>query len=372
MRTLRIAWALLRMEWLQTLRTRAIWTYFLIPCGLFLPLCVAAGLGVASVVATPAVVALPLDTPEALPIEEALERRDLATLWTEDPAAALASGEVDAAVLYWQVGEGLRDADDDFDFAAHWHWRAMVAGDPDLDEEIDEAAEWAGNRVLEGWVVVAGGDPDRDLWLADVETVRAESTSLADSFGRESLLGYLVFVLGFLSYFMIAMGTASDRAEGVPETLAATAAPAWPALLARLLVPTAIELLGGSLLVGSMLMMMPDAAPTTAELLGGGLRLVCALLAVNSVYLAVGLWAKSGKDAYNYGSLPMMLSGGLLFVGLVDMPVWVPMAGVLVADTPGQLALGAASSLAMCAAVLALLSRVYGVEGARMTRVAGE
>lgn len=371
-RPLRAFLALARMESLQLLRTSETWTFFLLPACLTVPLLVVALSFALSVIDRRERVAVPVDTPPELPIEEELAGEGLRAVWLEDPAAALDRGEVDAAILAWEDTDRPRPSSDEADEAVHWRWMAEVAGAPELEGRVTDAVEAAGNRALESWVAQAGGEIDRDLWLATSKTLSADGSRRNRAEPGALELGYAVHVLGFVSFFVIALGTASERVEGVAETLAVSAVPPWVPLAVRLLVPTALELLGAGLFVGSVFLLLPDRHPTALTAALALVRVACALVLLNASYLLVGLGAKTAKAAYNLASVPLVLSAGLAFAGLVELPAWVPLLGVLSAEGAGGVATGALSTLGLAALLVTSMARFVGYEGLRLSRGTGE
>ena len=252
----------------------------------------------------------------------------------------------------------------------HWRWEAPLVGEVETLERVEDAIEWAGNRALEEEIALAGGDPERTLWF--VKSRRYAPAGDSSSLPARSILGYLTAMLGMVSYFLLTMGTVSEREEGVSETLAATAAPAWIPLVVRLAVATGLELVGGWLVVGSVLAVLPHAALTLPRALGYTLQVGCALALLNCVYLLVGLLAPTAKAAYNLGSLPLALSFGLLALAVTQTPPWIPLVGVLSAETAGDIAVGAAATLATAALAVAATARWVGWEGAATARGTGE
>ena len=160
---MRAFFACLRADALRLLRMRETLFYFLFPAAFLVPIGLMGAVIWESAFEHPTTVAIPLDTPAELPMLESLTQQELVGVPHADPAAALAREEVDFAILRWETGEGIRDADRTFESAVTWRWHALVDGEGEDYGKVVYAVERAGKFAIETEVILAGGDPDHDL-----------------------------------------------------------------------------------------------------------------------------------------------------------------------------------------------------------------
>ncbi|NOY25193.1 MAG: hypothetical protein GXP62_04915, partial [Oligoflexia bacterium] len=279
---------LLRMELLRLSRTSQTYTYVILPALLMLPTAVFVGLVVISLEST-RTVAMPDPLADDLPLagswsdalRDALEDAGLRVVDTPDPDAAWQAGEVDAAILSARAGDGLDRSHPQLELASQDAIELTIeAVDPDLQDRVSDAVHAAGQTVLAEWVIAAGGEPQRDLVVAQ--------TTLLDfphppPFSRQrAAWAYVVFVLGMVGFFFCSLTGVADRNEGVTETLLAAPVRAASLITARL----------GAVLVLQFI--------------------VCLLLAANVVLLARGMGRTLPLPPLAPGMLISLLGGTTL------------------------------------------------------------
>ena len=338
----------LRAEGLRTLRAREIYTWLLLPALLGVPVLLAGITLVRSLVDVPPRVAIPLEEPPGLEVGAALAARKIVVIASPDPASMLEAGTADAAILRWVEGSGIGEPQFE-----PWRWRADLAGgDAALQDQVRAAVREAGDDALEGWVQLAGGDPARELWVADIRMMPAETKDRAAHLSR-MLVSYLVFAIGLLGVMMVVGGTASERAEGVMESVLSTAAPPWAWLLARAALITLIQCVAAMLLLTSLSLTIQGLGVTLPWPPWLLLRLLAAFSLLNHLLLLVGVAATDVRIALGAGSYVLLGAGALLGWGVFGAPVGVPMAGLISAEGDGEMALALGSAMAAAALLFA-------------------
>lgn len=360
--------AVLEAEALRLLRSRELWVYLMLPSFLAVPSIAAGGVLVVTAFSAADRVAVPTDTPAELDLGPELEEAEIVAVWTEDPAGAFARGEVDAAIVGWVEGDGVAGPTGAYWPLTGWRWRAeVVGGDNELFHRLQGAVRAAGDQRLEDEVRLAGGDPAFDLWVADVRRLAAESGTAEERL-RRLVLAYLAFSLGLVGVMTVVGFTASERQEGLVETLAATAAPPWAWVGARVLVVTVAQLTAGTTLFASVRFVLASMGADFGLLLpeAWGLRLGVAMYTINAGCMLVGAAIASVRVAIGVGSYVLFAAGALMTWGALGSPRWVPLAGLVSArDAPGLL-LAVATSLGLATILLGLAGfRLDGDRGGR-------
>lgn len=350
MNLLRVWLIVLRAESLRLLRTREIYTYLLLPALLAVPVGLAGAALARTLTEAAPRVAVGADVPPELEIAAELESRKILAISVADPEAALAAGEVDAALVRWVAGDGVGAALGPG--PVRWRWRAdLLGGDVTLQDELRAAVEDAGDQALDGWVRIAGGDPARDLWVAEVRALPVKQVDLEGRIGR-FLVAYSVFVLGLVGVMTVVGFTAAERAEGVLESLTCTAAPAWIWLVVRVLLVTALQGLAATALLSSVSLVALSAEVVLPWPSWFALRLVVALFTTNMLFLLLGVVAPSVRLALGAGSYVLLAAGLVLGWGVFDAPVAVPLAGLVAATDLPELALAVGSALSLSGLIL--------------------
>ena len=356
---------LTRAELLRLLRTEEVWRYLLLPALLIVPVMVFGGVMVMSLRGASARVAVPPDLPEELGLMQALEAENLEVVVLDDPAAAWAAGEVDGAIVEVRDGDGIAGAGF-ADRAVRARWQvALVADTRAVEGKLRDAAEHAGHEVLADIVALAGGDPERDLEVARVDVHDVPVPWPVNP--TRGLVAYGVFALGSVAFFFLSLPVVADRREGVTEVLRVLPVPPTAALWARLFAQLALQLVAAALVAGNVVLLVAPllrgdlfAAPGLADLPG----FVACVVLVNALHVAVGVYAPNAKVANSASGTAAFTTLGLIGLGLLGAPpAWVPLAGILAANTPLDAAIGVVVTLAAAAAVLAacghfLLTRV--------------
>lgn len=359
---MRVLRTLLGLELRRLARTSQVYSYILLPALLLLPTGVFAGV-VALSLRSPPSVAVPAALPAELPLAHALERQGLAVVPTADPQAAWLAGEVDAAVVAVVRGEGLAGAHPRLERADPAAWTVrFLAVDAALEGKVEEAVERAGDEVLADLVVLAGGDPERDMWLAGIETLPLPE---APPFSiQRALWAYLVFVVSLVGFFLLALAGVADRNEGITESLLAAPVRARDLLLARLLATLGLQALAGLLIAANVVLLLSTVEGVHKQLVTGPatlLSLVGAAAFCDALYLLVGTWTPSAKAANNVGGAVMMGMIGLLGAGVgTAAPAWVPLAGGAAASTGVDHALAGSTCLGL--ALMLVLATAAAVE----------
>jgi hypothetical protein len=275
---------LLKMEGLQLLRTSEAFTFILLPSVLFTPVV----LGVAALI----LALMPVDhiavPPEPVGFEVTdLLRASFDVVETDDPEAALARGQVDAAIVSWS----LVDPPDPV-------WlRAKVAGEnPNANSRLKDALRKAANKVLDRQIVAAGDNGPRVRVVATIETVETEP---GDDDHRP--LWVLLYLFGSsCGFILLPTRTAEERQRGLLETIAVAPTPIGIVFLARLVVVTAFCGIVSSLpLVSCWItgILIPWIANFT---LLDAIETLAWLLVSNAVIMLIGLVAGSSRTAlYN-------------------------------------------------------------------------
>lgn len=355
---LRAVVVLTRAELVRHLRTDEVWRYLLLPALLLLPVSLFGAVLLMSLFGKEGTVAVPPDA--ELDLTAQLEEHDLDVVVRADPLAAWEAGEVDGAVVSVTRGDGVGGARA-LEVATPERWAVRVVADTHrLEVDLRAAAEDAGRDVLADYVALAGGDPDRDLEVAEI-TVLDVPTALPIDPAR-GLLAYCIFGLGGVAFFFLSLPVVADRREGVTEAYrvlpVAPTAPLWARLFAQLV----LQLVAGALVVGNAALLLGPllrgeipGLPKLADLPG----VVAAVIFVDALHVAVGVYAPNAKAANNASGFAVLAAMGLLGYGLFETPpAWVPLAGVIAATDPLDRAIGVVSTLAASAAVVAVCGRL--------------
>jgi hypothetical protein len=345
--------ALTEAELTRLVRTEEVWRYLMLPALLLLPGSLFAVVAVMSALGPTGEVALPPDVPVALEIPRRLEEDNVSVRVVDDPAAAWEAGEVDAAVVSVVPGHGVQGADGEDNYA----WNVHLLTDSDgLRSSVTTAFEEGARDMLADAVALAGGDPARDLDVAELRTSPAPIDPPIDP--AKGAVAYLVFTLGISSFFFLSLPVVADRREGVTEALRALPVPTTAPLWGRLLAMTALQVVGAAAIVGNILLLLAPLVrgdipgmPTWAEVPGA---LACVVF-VNALHVLVGVLSSNAKAANNASGGSVIGLGALLGVGLLtEAPAWVPVSGVYTAATAGERAIAVVSTLVVSALILEL------------------
>lgn len=351
---LRTLAVLTRVELLRLVRTDEVWRYLLLPALLLLPVLLFTAVLVTSLLGSAGKVAVPHALPPQLDLPWYLEDEDLTLVPSDDPYGAWERGEVDGAVVLVAPGDGVAGARA-LEVATPERWTVrIVASTRKVERRLERAAEDAAREELADIVALAGGDPARDLDVADIDVLDVPTALPVDP--ARGLVAYAVFGLGSIAFFFLSLPVVADRREGVTEAYRALPIPPTATLWARLLALLVLQLLAGGLLVGNgALLLAPlvrgeiPGLPKLADLPG----LVAATVFVNALHVAVGVYAPNAKAANNASGFAVFIGIGLLVWGLLGAPpAWVPVAGLLAAVEPVHRAVGVLTTLLASAAVL--------------------
>ncbi len=360
---LRLTAVLTGMELRRLFRSQEVYRYCLIPATFGMSVVMAVSVLIASALVDPTrTVAVPLDLPDELPLEEALRFKEFEVVRAADPEALLDAGEVDAAISGWTDGDGI-DAARDVGYATPWRWlvtgRARERRDHRL---LERAAEYAADWAMEERVAIAGGDPDEVLAPATIKLVEVDEEPVRSTGVRTAAYNraFPLFILISLAFFLHATGGLGDRNSGVTESLLTTPADTTSVLLARVLSTMVIQVVAIGLILGNMTVFLgmwvfaEDAAAGFEAVLTAGSTLFLA----DALLLAATLFAPTVKAAMNWGGFAL---GGLIlamFPGIMaEVPGWIPVCGGLHA-TGGWAWLVAGEHLLLGAGTLLLAARL--------------
>jgi len=283
---------LLKMESLQLLRTSEAFTFILLPAVLFTPIVL--GIATLSIALFPnAHIAVP---PEPVGFEvNDLLRASFEVVETDDPEAALARGQVDAAIVSWS----LVDPPDPV-----WLRAKVIGEDADTNSRLRRELRKAANERLDTQIVAAGDNGPRVRVVAEIEIVE---TPTSDEDHRP--LWLLVYLLGTSSGFiLLPTRTADERQRGLLETLAVAPTPIAVVFLARLVVVTAFCGLV-SLLPFVSIWIIGIPIPWMAHMqLIDATETLAWLLLTNAVIMLIGLVAGSSRTALYNASYGWMFS----------------------------------------------------------------
>ena len=265
------------------------------------------------------------------------------------------AGRVDAAVVSWTEGDGLGRAAWQTAGQTGERWRfAILARTPATQDQVEQALEEAG----EDWVadtIALGGGTETDLHPATMRMDLLEHTRLPFDAVR-GLLAYAVFSVGLLAFFLLTLPAVADRREGVTETLRVLPIRPGRMVTARVLALVSVQLVASVfVLLNLAILALPalsslDLPRPPWERLPG---LVASVAMANAGYALVGTVSPSARIANSTSSIPMTLQLGLLVFGVLGSPpVWVPMAGVLVAGTWFEHVVAFLSTVAATIAIL--------------------
>jgi hypothetical protein len=347
---------LTRTEIVRLARTEQVYRYFLVPTLVGIPVSLMIAVLVASFGSEKGRVAVPLGLSTDLAIVAALEAEKLTVVPAADPEQMWASGHVDAAIVSVSRGDGI-GARRELELATREAWILEVASDDrGVSDAIAEAAEAAAAETFDALVVLAGGSPG-DARVATVETLPFEKESRLGFDLPRGLRAYALVGLGAMSMFFLTLPMVADRREGLTETFRALPTPITAVLWSRTLAVTLLQVLGAALIVLNFLLLLPMlgkgfvAPPIAAEIPG----LVAGLIATNSLFVAVGVVSPTPKAANNTSSLAMMVQLGLLLLGVFGPPLaFVPLTGVVSANTAVERGVAVVSTLAFASVVLAI------------------
>lgn len=353
--------ALLQAEVRRLVRTPQVYLYVVLPALLLLPCGVFIGVVLLSLSGPGQTVALPLELPAGLDLAGATQDAGLHPLTTPRPQASWMDGEADAAVVRVLPGDGIASAAPGVEPASRPRYIVeILATDDEVEKQLRVAVKAAGDHAMEGLVSAAGGDPDRDLWLAELSDVPVPEAPGPFPLDR-GVRAYAVFALSLVGFFFLALTGVADRQEGVTETLLATPLRATTLLASRLLAVVGLQALAALLLAANLVLLLneasrelplPPATPAMVLALLGGTALCDAL------YLAIGTWAPSAKAANNAAGGAMFLILGALGLGtMAEVPAWLPLAGLPAADTTQKYAQAGLACLALTAVVVGLTGR---------------
>ncbi len=343
--------ALTTAELRRLLRTDEVWRYLLLPALLGLPALLMTSVLALSLAGSVGTIAVPTRLPPTLDLRRHLEAADLVVRASDDPRAALERGEVDAAVVAVTDDVGVAGAAPEAS-APRWHLQ-VVAADPHVQGAIETAALAAGDELLADLVALAGGDPSRDLDVAEIDLIELPEPLPVDPV--RGLVAYAIFGLGGAAFFFLSLPAVADRRDGVTEALRALPVPPTAPLWARLLAMLTLQLTGGALVLGNAALLLAPLAsgvlplPGLAELPA----VVAGVVFVNALHVAVGVLAPDAKAANNASGAAAMVALGLLVWGVAAAPpVFVPLAGLVAAHDAVGRAVGVCATVAASAAVL--------------------
>jgi hypothetical protein len=349
---------LTRMELARLFRTEQVYAYLLLPALLILPAAVFGTVLVTSASGPAGKIALCADLPPELDLARHLRDAHLDVVVLPDPRAAWEARRVDAAIVAWHEGSGIGAADP-VEPSTRDRWRLdLLVDDEVLAANIRGAVDDAGEAVVSDWVALAGGAPAHVVDVVDLVTIDHPDRDATLPFDPlRAGLAYGVCVLGFIGFFFLTLPSVADRRDGVTETLRALPISPTRLVWARVLALVALQALTAALLLvnGVLLLAQVSGSFGFGGLWGYVPGVLAVLVAIDALYATLGILAPSARMANNLSSLVMTSSTGLLVWGAVGAPpVWVPLAGLLVAKTPSEHAIVCVAALGVAALAVAI------------------
>jgi hypothetical protein len=151
--------------------------------------------------------------------------------------------------------------------------------------------------------------------------------------------------------FVISVQGIADRESGVAEQLQVAPVQEGTRMLARLLAMTLVELMAIVVPIANMALFIQLELPLGAFLLGGT-KLVTGLLLINTGSLLVGELSDNVEHLINLTSAPLLLGGMvMLAVGLKWSIPWLPLAGLVQAETSAEVLVAVSASAAAAAVI---------------------
>lgn len=325
-----LAW----MEAVRLLRMEQAFRFLLVPVVVLLPLTFLVVSLFSSLRDFGTSVALPLDLPPELDLARPLESKGIQVVWTASPQEVWEEGRVDGAVLSCRPGEGIHEARSG-ELAWQELWRLEVAADDeDLESTLSGIARDAGQDLVVDQVVLAGGDPGRDLEVADTSVLDMEKRGLSLDIPRAAR-GALFLELLVVSMILLVLSVVADRREGVTEALMALPSSPVAWMWARMGVQVGVQAFCAVAVLAPVLLISGDLRNLVPGLeldLPAGASLVSALVLGNASQLAVGVVSANARQANNLSGLAMGAIVLLLVLGVwgPSLP-WVPVAGAVCA-----------------------------------------
>jgi hypothetical protein len=353
--------ALTLMETRRFVRTPGVVRYLLVPAWLVMPAALVAYVALMTYGAFEIRVAIPASAPPELGLAEHIAGVKLVPFPVADPAAAFEGGEVQAAVLSIDEGDGIYGSRAfEANNTAYRYKLTAVALDNRVRKALERGLRAADAAALEALVSASGGVPAEDLWVGVVELALEgdDREGATDSFRASYLAAYLLWLLGLIGYLLLVSGPVADRAAGVVESL--LVAPVHPTayVLARVLAVTGIQAAAASLLFGSAYLLASgwvDIVPSGGQVAA----LAAGAVLLNTVYFAVGSVSSSMKVASNAaGTMWLLTTLGFVLTVALDLPSFIPLIGLVAAQTPAQWWLSAVASIAATLLLVWLVGRV--------------
>ncbi len=356
MRWLRATGLLTWTEALRLSRTGQVFRYFLVPALVGVPALVLVAVLISSFEMDKGRIAIPAESPVGLPLVAALEAEELSVVVSDDPGALWERGEVDAAIVHIEAGDGIGGRGQ-LELATSEAWLFdLQSDDRAVSGRVESAVEAVAEAEFDAIVSASGGRPG-DVRVATITQWDFKEEPFLGFDLPRAIRAYALFTMGLISMFFLTLPMVSDRREGVTETMRALPSPITAMLWSRTLATTGLQLVGAALFAANFFLLMPLLAGTLrfpslwVELPG----FAAALLVTNTLFVAVGVVSGSARAANNISSLAFVAQLGLLVFGAVGDP-WpgVPLAGVVAADTAAERALGVVGCVLFAVANLTL------------------
>jgi len=350
------------MELRQLLRTRALFNCLLLPSLLSFPVFFA--------LVNMFVFANSSDTTIAisgapLPVTASFLENDLILKDVPDPLSSLAAQEVDVAVHDWIAGDGIGDARGE-QLHTRWRWRVSVASESErAASDVEDALEEAAEDWLEAAVLAAGGVLDHDLWLLRIRTLHesgAEEETTRSGL-QQDIFGWVLMIALMGGLFVISVQGIADRESGVAEQFRVAPVQEGSRMLARLLAVTLVELVAIGMLMSNLALLMGSELSLGGALLGCT-KLLTGLLLINTASILVGELSDNVEHLMNITGAPLLLVGfALLFVGLKWSIPWLPLAGLIQAETGAEILVAVSATTATAALVFLATMSLHRWQG---------
>jgi hypothetical protein len=264
----------LRHEGLTLLRTREAWTMAVLPAALFAPVTLLLISLTLSFDASPRL---------GVPADHPLELEGFVTVPLADPGAAWAWGEVDAAIVAWELHESP-----ELRLQADALWRTD-ADRLQLDQGLDA---WLDEQLADR-LRAAGADPEARA-IAHLRR--------APPFDPTFMMwSYLLLFASSISCLTLPTRTAAERDDGVIEALATTGTPPWVLLGARAAVSALFTLTVVSAAATPFVLLLREELGLTLRAVDLA-EALAALLLWGTACVGIGLRAGSGRAALTLAS----------------------------------------------------------------------
>lgn len=338
---MRAFYVLTWMELRRLLRTRWVIPALFVTPMVILPLTLFTAISLGG--SSPKRIAIPSHLPEDFLLAEAMIRYDLEAIPSDDPAALVAEGTVDGAILSVQHGSG-----------GAWEATLLGVGSEVVDGPLQRAGDAALARELTALGVESG--------VMDVPRVSGDDApgrGLMDALAkipRGWIAAFVAFSpISILFYVLIPMAT-TDRLSGLYESLGVLALPPWLAVAARWMALLLMANFGSLVYVCAIITPFHSAVPGLMPSLSDAFRVWMAQGFMLASFLWAGERARTTVAAFQIAGMMLYGQFALMGTALIGRYVWVPLGGILVAEAGSDFVLACCSTLGGIAFLIGLIA----------------